>query len=294
MSTFSKKVKIFLILTLCIIVAGMAVLGFLDFNKATEQVNNYEVTVGVDQNIDNEAQTVREVAEKYFESVGAKRFNVRELDDGNYYVYTFTENVIDIKVLDESVKQAIAGSTVVASAELVEVRAISSDYILDIVLALSVAGALILIYLLILDKAAVAFTTLINGILSVVLFVAMAALIRVPVYSNLSIFVAMSFLVSLIVSIVLSHRFKEITKLVGNEKMDYKDVVAKGIKDSKFRLILLSILLLLSAAILSIAFTAYLVYATIYMLIASAIAIYSAILGSSIFWPLFKSIKKKA
>ena len=216
MNIFSKKVKIFLILTLCIIVAGMAVLGFLGFSNATEQVVNYEVTVGVDQDIDGEAQIVKEVAEKYFDSVGAKRFNVRELGEGNYFVYTFTDNVIDINVLDENVNQAITGSTVVASAELVEVRPVSSDYVLDILLALSIASVLILIYLLILEKAAAAFTSLLNGILSVVLFVAITALIRVPVYSNLSIFITMSFIISLIISTVLSHRFIEIIKLVGN------------------------------------------------------------------------------
>ncbi|MBQ7339256.1 MAG: hypothetical protein IJW43_00185 [Clostridia bacterium] len=286
-----RNLKLFLIIVLSLIVAGMVVLGIFGFNKSVDNKLNYEVTVGVDQDLNDSALNVKNKTEEYFAEKGLKYFDSRSIKDGKYVVYTFTENVVDVEDLEQVLK-GVVGQETIASATLNQVKASNEAQVLNMVYALAIAGVIVLVYLLIMEKPASAFTSIINAIFSVILFVALVALTRIPVASSLSIFVVISFILSLILSAVLVRRFKEIKAIVDNEKLTSKEVVEKGIKDSAFRFIAYLILIVLLAVVIAVAFKPYLIYTGVYALIAGVVALVSTVIGSAILWPALKSSKK--
>ena len=297
-----KKLKIFLIVTLAVIVVGMTLFGVFGFNNAVREDKNYEVTIRVDQNLSDAGSIIKNQAEKYFDEIGASYFNYQQLKEGSAFVYSFKDNVIKQSELDEILKSSVAELknedgeliNVVATATVKEVLPTAENQVLDIFFALLIASAIILIYLLILEKPAVAFTTLINGILSLILFISVASIVRIPAYININVFIVASFVLSMVISAVICSRFKEIASSVGGEKMTNVEITSKSIKDSFFRVIIFLAIISLASICLLVAFTPYLVYAFVYMLIAGIVSVYSAILGSIFFLPVLKNIDKRA
>ncbi len=287
---FCKATKLCFVVALSLIVVGMVLFGIFGFNKSVDNRLNYEVAVGVDQNIGEAGEKVKSTSEKYFEEVGVDFYKVQVVDNGRAYIYTFAENVIDTGVLQEKIQTAV-GDVVVASCDVVEVRSYSSNQAINVLIALSIASAIIIVYLLIVDKAATTFTVLFNAIFSSILCFALLALTRVPVVT-VEIYVVASFALSAVASIVLTSRLREIKSLVGNEKLSYIDVVAKGIKESKLRLGALLLLTVLASIVIAIALTPDLLSMAVCVLILGVASVFASVVGTAIIWPILKGLKK--
>ena len=288
---FAKNIKIGLIIALCIIVVGMVFFGVFGLNKSVDYNINYRVVVSVDQDIDGEGAIAKETAESYFKEVGAKYFSVQEANEGADYIYTFKDNKIDVKVLENKIQDAV-GDVVVASCSLSEVKEGSSNQVLNVVLALAVVSVVILAYLLIAEKAAVAFTVIINAIFASVLALALLALTRIPVFGMVEVCIAAAFILSAVISIVIASRMREISSVVGNEKMTYTEIAEQAIKDSAFRFIALAVLVVLASIVLAVSFVPQLLIFAGYVVIAAISAVLVAVIGTMLFWPVFKNVKK--
>lgn len=286
-----KSVKTCLIIALCVIVAGMVMFGIYGFNNAITSEKNYEVTVSVDQNVNGAGEKVKTTADAYFKEIGVKSFTVKTIDEGAGYIYVFTENKVDAEALEDKIQNAV-GDSVVANCVVTEVNPSTSNQVIKLLIALGVASVAIMIYLLIVDKPAATFTVLLNAIFASVLFVATVALVRIPVFGAIEIYVLASFALSAVLTVVISGRIREIATLVGNEKLSSTEIAVKGVKDSKVRICAFALLTVVSGVALAAIFTPYLIYTAGYILISGLIAVFASIVGTIMFWPALKRKKK--
>ena len=287
---FCKTTKLCFVIALSLIVVGMVLFGVFGFNRSIDNRLNYQVTVGVDQNIGDAGEKVKSTSENYFDEIGVDFYKVQVVDEGRAYIYTFAENVIDSEVLKEKVQTAV-GEVVVASCDVIEVSSYSSNQAINVLIALLIASAIIMVYLLIVEKAATTFAVLSNAIFSSILCFALISLTRVPVVS-VEIYIVGAFALSAVASIVLASRLREINSLVGNEKLSYIDVVAKGVKESKLRLSVLLLLTIIASIVIGIALTPDLLSMALCVLILGVASIFASVIGTAIFWPILKGLKK--
>ena len=108
----------------------------------------------------------------------------------------------------------------------------------------------------------------------------------------MEIYVVGAFALSAVASIVLASRLREIKSLVGNEKLSYIDVVAKGVKESKLRLSVLLLLTIIASIVIGIALTPDLLSMALCVLILGVASIFASVIGTAIFWPILKGLKK--
>ncbi len=288
-----KNVKIGVIIALCLIVVGMVFFGVFGLNKSVDSRTNYEVVVGVDQNLNQAGDKVKSTAESYFNEIGVKYFSMQVIEDGASYLYVFDENKVDAKVLEGKVQDAV-GDVVVASCKITEVRPSSSNQIVKTAIALAIASVAIIIYLIFIEKVASTFTVILNSVFASILCVSLLALTRVPIFGSMEIYVVASFILSAIVSTGIVNRSREISSVVGNEKLPYSEIVNKAVIDSGVRILAFVALTLLSSIALAVMFTPHLLFTAIYVLIAGISAVFASILGTAVLWPILKSVKKKA
>ncbi len=287
----SKYVKIGFIVTLILILVGMVFFGIFGFNKSIDNRTSYQVIVSVDQDIDGEGVKAKETSEKYFDEVGVKVFNVQEANEGSTFIYNLKENKVDANLLKEKIQVAV-GDSVVAECSLKEVREGFSNQVVNTVIALAVALAVIFVYLLIINKLATALTVIFNAIYASILAVALFALTRIPVFATIEIYVVSAFILSAILSVVITGRAREVASLVGNEKLSKGEVITQAIKDSMFRLLIfMAIVVAIGIALVSV-FTPHLIYSAIHVLIAGVSALAVSVIGSFIFWSILKTAKK--
>lgn len=288
---FSKTTKLWFVIALCLIVVGMVFFGFFNFNKAVDNRVNYQVTVGVDQNVEDAGKTTKTTAESYFAEIGAKYYKVQTVDEGRAYIYTFKDNVVDTEVLKEKVQNAV-GDVVVAECDVVAVSLTFKNQAINVLIALGVSTVAIMIYLLIVEKPAATFTVIFNSIFASILFFALIALTRIPVISSVEIYLVASYALTAIASIVLTSRLREISSVAGNEKLAYSEIASKGIKESAFRLSALLVLIVLVSLAVAIPFAPSLISSALCLLVAGVVSIFTSIIGTAIFWPALKGIRK--
>ena len=287
----AKYIKIGLIATLSIILVGMVFFGIFGFNKSVDNRISYQVIVSVDQDIDGEGAKAKETAEKYFEEINVKYFNLQEANEGSTFIYNFKENKIDAKVLKEKIQEAV-GDSVVAECSLKEVKEDFSNQVVNTVIALAVATVVIFAYLLIVNKLATALTVVFNSIFASVLSIALLALTRIPTFGAMEIYVVASFVLSAILSVVIADRAREISTLVGNEKLSKGEVASQAIKDSFFRLLAFIVIVVAIGIALAAILTPHLIYSAVHVLITGVAGLVVSVIGSSIFLPILKNSKK--
>ena len=142
------------------------------------------------------------------------------------------------------------------------------------------------------NKLATALTVIFNAIYASILAIALFALTRIPVFGAIEIYVVSAFVLSAILSVVISSRAREIATLVGNEKLTKGEVITQAIKDSMFRLLVFIAIAVVIAIALVSAFTPHLIYSAIHVVIASVSALVVSVIGSYIFWSILKTSKK--
>ena len=82
---FMAKMKWFIAVTLIVLVAGMAVFGFLGFNNSVDYSESYEINVRLEQNIDADKETMKTTADRFFADKGIKIVSSQMQDDGMIY-----------------------------------------------------------------------------------------------------------------------------------------------------------------------------------------------------------------
>lgn len=253
MKNFVLKSKIWLIATLLIVCVGVIFLSVFGFNNTTDYSKGYELTVGLDQQ-DDDINKVYETAETYFDEIGVKPLSYSKvyINDGNSAVYKFKDLTgFDKDELVGRIDAVVDNDyvDVIVSTKVVEAKA--SFDALNIILSLVISAIVLFLFLLIFVKFKMALTNLFASIVSVIAYISMVALFRIPVLNTLGIFVALTFAISTFISGLALIKFNATKKLSDNEKLSALEIVKINAKEySVFNCIALVVLMLVALVLL--------------------------------------------
>ncbi len=286
--------KIWLVATVLIVLAGIVMLSLFGFNNTVDYSKGYELTVGVDQKIEGQ-DLVFQTAEEYFaeKGIAPKNYTKVYLNDGASVVYKFDsaieidKDAIDKDALVLKIENAIDNEFALVSVDFNEFSSYKQDNVLNFSLALLITAVVIFVLALILGKIKVSLGILLASIVSLIFYLGMVALFRIPVCDFLSVFTALSFIFGAILSAILLFKFKAIAKL-SDGKNTACEIAKQGAKSSSLKLVVLCGVVVLSAVSLLIFGTTYLKFLALHLLVSSVASISTALIGGSSYWALSK------
>ncbi len=301
------KWKLWVIVTVIVVVAGMAVLGFLGINNSVDYSASYEVSVGVDQDIQNSASELKSIADKYFEDKGLKPvdYAFQTFDDGKIFVYKFygetdlsaealqKEFTESLSAKSKELESIISDGKLEVSAKVNYVSTVASYDAGWLALALGIAAVAIFAFLWLTEKLASALSAACASAVAALLCTAVGFICRLPVYPFLAVAVAASFALAAILSSGMTNRFKEERKNVGNDKLSEREIADLAARSSKLRFSLTFAVVAVFAIALSVfGLGGYLTFVGLYALIAGASATFASYTFTPMIWAAVKSNKK--
>lgn len=289
--------KIWIIITMVVLVAGMVMLGVLGLNQSADYASSYEVRVSVDQDVNGSGDAVKAAADKFFADKGIKvnGSEIQVLDDNSTFVYKFSEEPkIEIKDLKEALSSALKTKTETANlvADAEGVYPVNVTYYREIsgmAITLGVAAIAIFLYLLIVEKPAAAFAAIVSSVVSALLFISIISIARVPAYPLFAAATTFAVALTAILSAVTVNGFNEVYKIAGNEKLSPAAVAEKVSKKGAKRLIFTACVAIVAA----IPFVAFGSLVIKFAAIEVAIAVVTATFASAFWTPFMWSIVKK-
>ena len=218
-SKLCTKLKIFVIATLVILVAGMALIGTLGFNQNYGYKPSYEVQVSVDQNAGDSVDVLKKATAKAFASNGVTpvSYTIQEGNDGTIIYYQFSSDVTSKKASIQSTIQAqldldASVSNLVATVKVYEYHGSTDKQVVNTLIAIAVAVVIAFVYAIFLTKIKGAVATLATMVLSALLGIAIIGLTRIPVAPYLAMFIGVATLVGGVTAIALMSKIKAIEK----------------------------------------------------------------------------------
>ncbi len=287
-----KKWKLWVIATLVIIVAGLAIFGFMGVNKTLDNSNGCEIQVSVDDNLANAKLVAKDVAEAYFEEnlIANKIGSVQEITEYGY-IYNFDKvewkDGASVEDLISKIETAINNDKVNVTVEVREFVVLANSDLVNIIIAVAIATVVAFIYLLIAEKKRAAFTAVISAIIALVLNVALVAIARVPVAIN-TLFTVVAFLLAFVLSAGMLNRFKENQKLVTAEKREDYEIANLGAKLSVMRFAFVFFALLIASVVIFVLGSVSMQAIALQLLVASVSAVFSAFVYTPIVWNAIK------
>lgn len=288
-----KKAKIFFVAALVIIVAGLAMFGFLGFNQTVDYRDSYEVQVGVDQNAGDAIAIMNDTTSAYFAEKGIKPLSSQVADDGLAMIYKFSADVGKIEAgLEDKINSAIKTanvSNVSAEVSVREVVAGDNTNVANVIIAMSVAIVLMFIYAVIFEKLASAVAVAFATVLSAVMFIAFMGITRIPAAPFVVIGGALAVVLAAIVSIATVNKYKAEYKKA--DKCTNLEIVEKVASKAKTLYIILGGAVLLTAVALCALGLPYVMLAGAQVLVAGISGISAAVFGTPFMWSLIKKDK---
>ncbi len=248
---FSNKLKVFLIVVLVILVAGMAMFGFLGLNQTIDYKSSYELQVSLDQNIDDVKATFTDATVSAMNANGVKfsDFSMQEMNDGFVLIYKLNAKVEDATkiAIQDSVNNALETHDIQAEVKVYENLGSYDSQAGYIAIALAIAVVVTFAYSLIMNKLSGGVAVLCSSVLSAILFVALMGLTRIPAQPYFMILLSASVALALAISLVIVSRYKAFLK--ADDKSTAKDAV-ENVNKSLFKVyIAIAVCVLLSAVI---------------------------------------------
>ena len=142
--------------------------------------------------------------------------------------------------------------------------------------------------MLIFGKIRIALTTLFASVISVITYLGMVSLFRIPICSFLGVFTALTFVFSISLTALLTFKFKGIQKLVSNEKLALSSIARMGLRESMIKYVVIMCAMLLLIIGLLILGTPYLKILALHLLLASIASFATSLLGAPTIWALEK------
>lgn len=298
MKSVMGKIKVAIIITLIVLVAGMAILGVFGLNNTVDYKAGYELQVSVDQSID-EAKTILKTSSDAFLSekgIKSAKYAYQELDDGRVLVYKFNKDVTnDVTGMKDYINSALDANEVAKGAEpkvvVNEVIGNKDGQIGWVILALGITLAVAFIYTLIMEKLASAVAVVCSAIISALTFVALTALTRIPIANFFGAFLGLSFALALALSVATVNKYKQAIKESGKDKVSYRAIADKvGASDVKKYLLTLVAVLIAGVAV-SAFFVPYMMIIGGQLAIAGIAAVFSAYFTTPLIWTAIKKDK---
>lgn len=287
--------KFWLVLTLAVIVAGMTLFGIFGFAGAIDYKEHYEISVSVDQDVQNALSEAKKASEDYFKEKGAMlvSYSTQELATENTILFKFSE---DVSSLAGELKAYVESKLTSADREVVVAVKIANDasakQLVSIITALVIVAVAITILLIILDKVATAFSVLFSGVLSLIVYVSLLNLFRLPAMPFLGITVFGAFILGVAFSYLAISKFNEVLSLAGNEKLTYTEVAKLGIDACAIKFAVVG----LSALVLGILFLVlgggYLAVIGLQVIAIAISVLLACYVWTPYIWPALKGLKK--
>jgi preprotein translocase subunit SecF len=289
--SITSKIKTWLVITIAVIVVGMAMLGVLNINKGVDYVPSYEVSVSVDQDVANASETVKIEAEKYFAEKGLKlvSYAYQSMQKGNTHVYKFqSKTMINEQELTDLINQKLNSDKAFAEVFVRETVNPVNYEGLEVLLAAGLAIVAIFLYLLFIEKAASAFSVILVSIISSLVYASLIAITRIPVYPYFGVSVVLAGLLAAVLSSATTQKFKEGLKT----SSDYKAIADQAAASSFSRYAIIFIILLITAVALAVAGGfGYLTYVGLALIVADVSAVFASYVWTPVLWTLLKSKK---
>lgn len=295
-----KYSKIFFIVALVLIVAGMTMLGIFNFNQSIDYKNSYEMQISVDQNVGTSVQTMKSSAEKFFSDNGIApvSYATQSMNDGAAVIYKFNWDV-SAKVADlkSAVQAALDADTsftgVGVDVDFYVLGGNNASQVGKVILALGIFAVVIFLYSLIVEKLAGATATIFSAILASVLFVSMVNLVRVPALPFVSVTTALSALLAAALSVATVNKYREQNKL-SDGKASLTQIVDKVSKSALTLYVFACAALIVAAALFVgiLGWNSYL-FLALQIVIAALCGTASAYFATPFIWLIVKQSKKK-
>lgn len=289
-----KKFKLWLTMALALIVVGMAMLGFLGFNKGVDYNNSYEVSVSIFAPEMEDASTKLNSSIKDYLSSNDKSYisyACQSIDDGISYIYKFSANPnIDDAKMTEYLAEKTGGLITVNSGEVV---AYNSNFVLEVCISAGIILILAFVYLLIREKGACSLASVIASVASALLFIALVALLRLQVYPYLGVGIFVTGLFSLIISAVMSNRINEELANSTNSSSSNMEIAEIASRKSAVRIILITLLLVISIIVLGVAGIGNLSFVALALAVAILSSAATTFILTPILWASLKNSSKK-
>ncbi|MBQ3220120.1 MAG: hypothetical protein IJB32_06000 [Clostridia bacterium] len=291
-SSIIKKAKIFFIVALVVLVAGLTMFGVFEFNQAIDYKNGYEMQVSVDQKTESTVKVIKDATDKYLADKGIKAvdYATQTLDGGMTVIYKFSYDVTnDVKDLKATVQKALDADGKVAgvTADVVVSQVSGKDNasIGWIMLALGLAIVGMFVYALIMEKLAGAVATIFVSVLSAILYLALMGLTRIPAAPFVGVGGFIAVVISSIIAVATVNRYKNECKKA--EKKTKAEIVDKVANNAKNIYILFGVAVLLVAVAIC-AIMPYLMFVGAQIVVAGICGISSAVFGTPFMWALVK------
>ncbi len=291
----TNKLKIWGIITLALIIAGMFVFGFVGYNKAIDYKDAYEIQVKV-YSIDDDAEKAKETTEKYFDDkyISYKSYATRVGEDSDGFkvlTYKVNEDVTEILNAEElktAIKTAIGENKIPAEVTVYESKGSENNETGYIALALGLAVVAIFIYLFFMEKLVSSLATIISMVISVLLLISVASIVRVPMYPFNEVTVATTAILTVMLSAGLVSRFREEIKNVANAKKSSYEIANIVANASILRYIVVFTAILIASVLLIALGSGYLKFLGIQLFISGVVSIFSSLIWTPTLWALMK------
>lgn len=294
--SFTANFKYFLIATLVIVVAGLAVLGFAGFNRSSDYVSAYEVKITADENFGKNNELIKSTASKVFKDNNVTPVSYKDIDSKCVVIYEFS-SAIDADVitkLQAALDTAFASSTVVLTTEGSTTSVYSSiSEVWWVLLAVGIILVLAFFYTVIRYKWAAAFSMLTAVLADILLVIALTAVTRVvvtPVYLSM---VLVSVLLTVLFSMYMYSLVKENMKNTANAKMTDSEHAEVATKNAFLKnIITLGATLVIGLAMLIIGTTA-IRFAGLQLILAGIAAVFTSVCLTGNIYAVYKNVGKK-
>lgn len=286
-----NKIKIWIILTLVVVVSGLTLFGFLGFNKATADDVCYEVIVSVDQDVKDSASKAEEFSKEFFESKNLKysNYSTQKVGFNNKLIFKFDTDVSEaIAGLEEYIEEKINDEERDVEVVLYQAESKLNFSILKTLLGVLIVVGAIFIVSLIAFKFKSSLAIIASSIVSFVIFLSLMAITRIPALPFVFISTIMAIVLSAVLSTNIVHGYNEIEKNSVDEKLSSSEIADASVSSKLVSILVFVISLLLFSVGLSFAL-GYGLFLALQLLVLNVSAVYSAI----VITPLLLATLKK-
>ena len=297
MNGVMKKAKWFIIATLSILVVGMTLLGIFGFNNSLDYSQSYELKITVNQPLDKAKETLKESVEDYFEKKGISYVSYQKIENGEGYLYIFSEDVADkLEGMQDKINNDFAtkinDDVDVDMFVFSKATGTNNINVGMVILALGVGLAAIFIYALIMEKLAGALAVSGSYLLSILIFMALMAITRIPAIPYVEFVGVFAAVLACALSMTTVNRLKVQAKNTDG-KIDFDSLALSVIAKEKKKYVLALIAVFVACVALSALFMAYTFYLGAQILVAGVSATAVAYYFTPFVWAAIKAKKKK-
>ncbi len=290
------KNQIFIIITIAILVIGMALLGVFGFNKSIDAGDKYEIQITAESAREEHITLIQETCDAYFaeNNVNVSSYSIQMIDEGETIIYKSTSDLQGAVAGLKTALDGVLGSTsLIVEVNAFEVNAYNNYEITWVIIALAVAVVGTFIYLIYMQKLSGALTALAVSLLSGLLYVALLGITRIPCDPTFIAFGAVAVILGGVLAIGIVGRCIELIKNVGNDKVSNYELANMALKKSYKRIwVVLGTLVIVSIALVALSICGYFMFAGVQLLCAVISGGFSAIAWTPLIWPTLKKYKR--